>query len=547
MKKRLLLTLLTLIGPWLASGHIGSPGVTFEGHAGPYALMVLINPPEVIPGTATVDIFTDGRSVHSIFAKPVYWFAGANGTPQADEILPVDGEPGHYRGNIWLMDNGTSSIDVAVKGTDGEGSVFVPVMAVSTVQRTMNASLGWTLAGLGLLLVILMVTIIGASVSDSISGAVTDRNVLRNKRWKGIAVSAVVLGFLLYGGKTWWDDWAGDYQRYMYRPLKATTHITTGATGRTLSFSVDTTRLPTLSFTRNISYIIPDHGKLMHMFLVRAGTMDVFAHLHPVRRDSATFTTPLPPVPGGKYLVFADITRVSGFSETIPDTVEISDSVPASVGSGAKFDEDDTYFLTNPISRAASPLQTGPLVLTCGKPGVRMPLSDGSLITWEQDPSVPLQANTLYSLKFSLQDEQGKPAIIEPYMGMPGHAVIMKDDGSVYIHLHPVGNYSMASQQTMKDRFQKHAGTIEVKDLPRATAFRDSIDQVVARLNALPAAARDTILMAGMQHPSLDPAHPEHSIISFPYAFPSPGRYRIWLQMKRGGKIVNSAFDAQVR
>jgi hypothetical protein len=169
------------------------------------------------------------------------------------------------------------------------------------------------------------------------------------------------------------------------------------------------------------------------------------------------------------------------------------------------------------------------------------------MLTWEHDPAEKLQANTLYSLKFNLQDEFGKPAIIEPYMGMPGHAVIMKDDGSVYIHLHPVGSYSMASQQTMKDRFEKQAGRVRTE---RSSTFcrlsATAFDQVVAKLNALPAAQRDTILMAGMQHPTLDPKHPQHSLVSFPYAFPSPGNYRIWIQMKRNGKIVNSAFDAEV-
>jgi hypothetical protein len=49
-----------------------------------------------------------------------------------------------------------------------------------------------------------------------------------------------------------------------------------------------------------------------------------------------------------------------------------------------------------------------------------------------------------------------------------------------------------------------------------------------------------------MKHEQFDPEHPDHSIVSFPYAFPTPGRYRIWIQMKRNGKILNSAFDAQV-
>jgi hypothetical protein len=545
--RKFLALLIILLCPLFTHAHIGSPGVTFEGTAGSYPLMVLINPPQVIPGTASVDIYTDASQVQSIFAKPVFWFVGTKGAPESDQMLPVPGEPGHYRGNIWLMDNGTWAIEVTVSGSAGEGKVMVPVMAVSTVQRKMDSSLGWTLAVLATLLVVLMITIIGASVSDSISLSTHDVVALKRKRWTGIAVSTVILGLLLYGGKSWWDGWAGSYERYMYRPFKATTTIKQGATGQELSFSVDTARLSTLTFTRSISYIIPDHGKLMHMFLVRSGSMDVFAHLHPTRTDSMTFVTPLPPLPQGQYLVFADVTRLSGFSETIPDTVQINaPATPVALAADRKQDSDDTYFFTNAISRPATPLVTGPEVLVCGKPGVRLPLSDGSILTWEHDPAEKLQANTLYSLKFNLQDELGKPAIIEPYMGMPGHAVIMKDDGSVYIHLHPVGSYSMASQQTMKDRFEKQAGTVELKDLPRSAAFRDSIDQVIAKLNALPAAQRDTILMAGMQHPTLDPTHPQHSMVSFPYAFPSPGNYRIWIQMKRNGKIINSAFDAEV-
>jgi hypothetical protein len=98
--------------------------------------MALINPPEVIPGTATVDIFTHATGVASVWAKPVYWFAGAQGTPQADEMKPVPGEPGHYRGIIWLMDVGTSGIEVEVRGTAETGQVIIPVMAVSNLGLT---------------------------------------------------------------------------------------------------------------------------------------------------------------------------------------------------------------------------------------------------------------------------------------------------------------------------------------------------------------------------------------------------------------------------
>jgi hypothetical protein len=35
--------------------------------------------------------------------------------------------------------------------------------------------------------------------------------------------------------------------------------------------------------------------------------------------------------------------------------------------------------------------------------------------------------------------------------------------------------------------------------------------------------------------------------VSFPYGFPSPGAYRIFVQMKHGNIIETAAFDATVR
>jgi hypothetical protein len=49
-----------------------------------------------------------------------------------------------------------------------------------------------------------------------------------------------------------------------------------------------------------------------------------------------------------------------------------------------------------------------------------------------------------------------------------------------------------------------------------------------------------------------DTTHVSHAgqfdgVLAFPYAFPSAGRYRVWLQFRRGGQVMTALFDVEVR
>ncbi|MES2807723.1 MAG: hypothetical protein V4619_03815 [Bacteroidota bacterium] len=546
--KKLILCFILLLAAFTGNAHVGSPGVTFEGNAGPYKLLVNITPPDVIPGTAAVTVFLeDAMQGVQISAKPLYWSVGTDGTPKADIAQPSTTQPGAYEVKIWFMSVGTSSIELLVDGPKGKASVIVPVMAVSTAKRSMPAGLGWALFAMAVFLVVLMVTIISASTGDSQlnPGQQIDKR-LRVRRFIGGLSGLLILMLILWGGWSWWTAAAENYNRYLYQPIQASSYVDTEA--GVLTLSVDGNQLNNIaqnwrmSVSRKMNYLVPDHGKLMHLFLIKAGDLDVFAHLHPRRMDSVTYVSKVPDMPAGKYLVYADITRLSGFAETIVDTLIISKNVTSKVPTAIKPDRDDAYYISNAINSKTA-TRTGAAI--CGSPGIETKLNDESTAVWMQKPGDQLKAGELTQLKFEILGPDRKPAILEPYMGMMAHAVILKDDGSVYIHLHPAGSFSVGSQKAMLDRIAQH--TSWDKYLPSSTAFADSINHFMTKLYAMTETDRNNLLMADMPHKTAGVTNHEAHQISFPYTFPQPGKYRIWIQAKRNGNILNSAFDAVVK
>src|SRR6185295_13556926 len=73
--------------------------------------------------------------------------------------------------------------------------------------------------------------------------------------------------------------------------------------------------------SNNKSSLIPDHGKLMHLFLIREGSRDAFAHLHPIRKSGYTFEVAVPPLPEGRYSIFCDVTFDGGVSSTATNSI----------------------------------------------------------------------------------------------------------------------------------------------------------------------------------------------------------------------------------
>lgn len=524
--------------------HVGSSGVLYQGQAGGYRVLVSLMPPDVIPGTANVTVYVEEGNAKKVMARPIYFRTGEEGAPSADELSAVAGQVGQFQGVVWLMAGGASSVQITIEGDKGKSELVVPIAAISTAQREMPAGLGVLLSVLGLLLVVLLVTTIGASASDGLLKAGESLTTKQKRaRLINMGVAVVACTLILYGGSSWWSSWADDYKQHLYKPLEGKAAVVNQSGERLFQLKIDTTHLLKTRQRTTLSFLIPDHGKLMHLFLVRQHTLDAFAHLHPERRDTATFEAYLPKLPAGKYLVYADIVQRSGFTETITDTVEI----PAIYGNKfLKTDPEDTYVVSDPLNNPKR-IPVDENVVICGKPGTSTKLKDGSTVVWEGKSNVAFEAGKPYQLAFEVFDPSGKPAVLEPYLGMNGHAAIVKSDGKVYIHLHPVGTYSMAAQQSMQSRIADTTKIYRVTTSPKI--FRDSIDRYVASLKAMTPSERDQLLMqtmTGMNAHEMGSMKHENRIV-FPYAFPKEGQYRIFLQIKRNGQVLTGIFDAIVK
>ena len=480
-----------------ASAHIGSPDTYFEGAAGPYPVRVIVRSPGVVPGLAQITVrLLAPHVVRRVLVLPVYWDPKTAAPPPPDVAARVPGDSMLYSAALWLMLDGSYSVQVTVEGEKGSGATLVPVMAMATRRLALDRPLGAVLLAFGGLLVAGALTLIGAAVKESVlePGAVPDRRRTLRARI-AMTVGAVALALALLGGRAWWNSVDAAYRTGLYQPLHATATVRPAAGGRVLRLAIDDTSWT--SPKRQWTPLVPDHGRLMHLFLVRDTTLDAFAHLHPLPLDSTTFETSLPPLPPGRYRAYADLVHESGFTQTLVTTVDIA----ASVGTWRGSDPDDAWTPGN----------------ARGETGNVANLADGSTMIWDRS-TAPIVVDRDAPLRFVVTDPYGKPARLEPYMGMAGHAMLARDDGAVFVHLHPAGTVSLAALETF--------------------ALRQPGDTIRGALGKRLTAMEMGRGEAGEVH---------SKFISFPYAFPVPGHYRIWVQVKRSGRILTGVFDADVR
>jgi hypothetical protein len=373
----------------------------------------------------------------------------------------------------------------------------------------MSPALGLTLASLGGLLFIGAVWLAGAAAREATLDPATAPSHRDYRRGRLVTVIAtLLLVAALCGGTVRWRTMDREFRNNALaqpKPVKAA--ITNAGPLRLLRLEfVQAGNAPAWDT------LVTDHGKLMHLFLVREPDCAAFAHLHPVRRDRRTFENVLPPLPAGTYQLYAETTHENGLSETLIARLDVpaptgpelppmadwkmvnevwcrSPGVPVgNSGQPYELDADDSWQIETAHAPAAA-LRTQVTSL-----------ADGSKMIFHN--AGELVENRETSLRFTLFTSEGRQAALQPYMGMSGHAVVRRTDGAVFTHLHPVGTVSMAATELLASR--ERAGALQ----------------------AMP-------VITGNE-------------VTFPYAFPRAGEYRLWVQVRLDGQVRTGVFDVHV-
>jgi hypothetical protein len=97
---------------------------------------------------------------------------------------------------------------------------------------------------------------------------------------------------------------------------------------------------------------------------------------------------------------------------------------------------------------------------------------------------------------------------------MAAHAVVARADGGVFVHLHPSGTISMAAQERLLRRERGDSALHGARQPADAHAMH-------AAAGTYPGA------------------------LGFPFAFPRRGVYRVWVQVRAGGRVRTAEFDVE--
>ena len=483
MRRGFLLLLLLAFAGAAAYAHVGSKDVYQEVHAGPYQLFVTIRMPNVIPGVATIEVRSTGAPASTIEITPLPLVGEASKHPPTPDAMQPSSADPAFYTGSLWM-MGFGSWQVRFHVIGAAGEATTAVPVPATAVSTLKMDRKLGVV-LALLGLFLVVTMAG------IAGAAVGEARLPpgvepppSRRRRALVAATATLGFMAL--LLWGGSawWSAEAADYAHDVYHPPV-VRAALSGNQLDLRVETATAADLWENPLKKTLLPDHGYIMHLYAVREPEMDAAYHLHPALVGDSDFRLALPAMPAGTYKLYGDVVHANGFPETLQTTV----TIPEGMAGGTLSPED--------ASAHPKPLDQGLL-------GTTYALPDGYSMRWSAPPV--LEADKAYAFRFTLLDPSGQPAAhMEPYLGMAGHAAFVDTDGTVFAHTHPEGSAAMP-----------------------------------ALMMAQGEGSMSTMGSGG-------PTVPLSPTVEFPYGFPKPGRYRIFVQMKHDATVETGVFDSMVR
>jgi hypothetical protein len=451
----LLALLLAVLMPPRTYAHGGhqSAGVqTFTQMVGPYELAITIELPLSVPAPLYLTLVSQqslaGATITFRAAPRGYSFDGA---PSAQvQGLNI---PSTYFSELPVDRVGDWDIEVHASGPAGSGVARLPLTITFEPLPTASIAL---FAATGTLIVLMIASVL--------LGVIYQRRQRAVPKWLNWALGqgmfACIIVAVIFG-----------IQQASAQIQSAANAASVAAAGRphvnmilgtepdapiagqpltlTLDMSDGSTGLP-------VEDIVPHHESLLHLVVLSADGAD-FAHVHPARVGPGRYVIALTPARPGRYTAYAELQRLDSGTQVIAGDFEVGGAAgpaaPAPQGLGAREVDGIQVHATSSLT--------------------------------------PLVARKQTTFTFSFSANGAPVTDIQPWLGMAGHLIARRTDGTIFAHIH-------AAEQ-----------------MPPA----------------------DPILAAGTIYgPS----------IRFAYTFPQPGRYQLWAQFQRAGKIFSVPLEVEV-
>ena len=124
---------------------------------------------------------------------------------------------------------------------------------------------------------------------------------------------------MLYFGNNWWTITEHAFMKNLFKPIENQVNLVKNNQQTILQIKITDEAW----IDGRIADFIPDHGKIMHLYLVNEDYQQL-CNLHPKRNstDNSLFEVAIPPIEYGKYYIFIDVTLESGSNQTLKNIIE---------------------------------------------------------------------------------------------------------------------------------------------------------------------------------------------------------------------------------